>query len=111
MSTIRPVASRRRLSASLKGSAKRTLDQIAQVINNDYRGKITRIAGYTDTDPIRKSGHKSNYHLGFERGWAVRNYLKSKGIDGGDIAVMSYGPDRPMSSSKQSRRVEIVVAQ
>jgi chemotaxis protein MotB len=96
---------------SLKNAAKSSLNRVIDVIRAQYPGSSIIVAGHTDTDPIRKSGHKSNYHLGFERGWAVRNYLKSKGIDGGDIAVMSYGPDRPMSSSKQSRRVEIVVAQ
>lgn len=96
---------------SLKNNAKSSLNQVAQVIQSKYPGSSIIVAGHTDTDPIRKSGHKSNYHLGFERGWSVRNYLKSKGISSDDMAVMSYGPDRPMSSSKQSRRVEIVVAQ
>lgn len=96
---------------SLKNASKNSLNRVADILRSQYSGSSIIVAGHTDTDPIRKSGHKSNYHLGFERGWAVRNYLKGKGIDAGDIAVMSYGPDRPMSSSKQSRRVEIVVAQ
>ena len=96
---------------TLKNAAKSSLNRVAEVIRAQYPGSSIIVAGHTDTDPIRKSGHKSNYHLGFERGWAVRNYLKSHGIDSGDMAVMSYGPDRPMSSSKRSRRVEIVIAQ
>jgi len=96
---------------TLKNAAKSSLNRVAEVIRAQYPGSSIIVAGHTDTDPIRKSGHKSNHHLGFERGWAVRNYLKSKGIDAGDMAVMSYGPDRPMSSSQRSRRVEIVIAQ
>jgi chemotaxis protein MotB len=96
---------------TLKPAAKKALQRVAQVLQGQYPGKPIIVAGHTDTDPIKKSGHKTNYHLGFERGWAVRNFLTNQGIDSGAIAVMSYGPDRPMGSSQQSRRVEIVVAQ
>lgn len=95
---------------SLKSAAKQSLNLVASVLQSQYSGKTIYVAGHTDSDPIRKSGHKSNYHLGFERGWAVRNYLSEKGISSTNMAVMSYGPDRPMGSAKQSRRVEIVVA-
>ena len=96
---------------TLKPAAKKALQRVAEVLRSQYPGKEIIVAGHTDTDPIKKSGHKTNHHLGFERGWAVRNYLTNQGISSGEIAVMSYGPDRPMGSAKQSRRVEIVVAQ
>ena len=67
--------------------------------------------GHTDSDPIRRSGHKSNYHLGFERGFAVREYLISRGIDPSNISITSYGPDQSLGSKSKSRRVEIVVAE
>lgn len=96
---------------SLKPDARSALDRVAQVLRTQYAGNAIIIAGHTDSDPIRKSGHKSNYHLGFERGWSVRKFLTEKGISSDDIAVMSYGPDRPMGNAQKSRRVEIVVAQ
>jgi chemotaxis protein MotB len=96
---------------SLKPAARGALDRVAQVLRTQYPGKAIIIAGHTDSDPIRKSGHKSNYHLGFERGWSVRKFLTDNGISSDDIAVMSYGPDRPMGDAQKSRRVEIVVAQ
>ena len=95
---------------TLRKPAKSSLEQIADVLNDDYNGKMIVIAGHTDSDPIRKSGFKSNYHLGFERGWAVYEYLTSHGVDPDRIAVSSYGPNAPMGSKKESRRVEIVVA-
>ncbi|MDG2422895.1 MAG: OmpA family protein [Phycisphaerales bacterium] len=95
---------------SLRKPAKSSLQQIATVLNDDYDGKMIVIAGHTDTDPIRKSGFKSNYHLGFERGWAVYEYLTSRGVDPDRIAVSSYGPNDPLGTKKASRRVEIVVA-
>ncbi|MEE2908191.1 MAG: OmpA family protein [Planctomycetota bacterium] len=96
--------------SSLRSPAKQSLQQIASILNNDYQGQMIVIAGHTDSDPIRKSGYKSNHHLGFERGWAVYEYLTSRGVDTERIAVSSYGPNSPLSSKKESRRVEIVVA-
>lgn len=94
---------------SLKSAAKQSLNAIASVLNSTYAGRSIRVAGHTDTDPIKKSGFKSNYHLGFERAYAVREYLISRGVAASRIALGSYGPDRPMGSKPQSRRVEIVV--
>ncbi|MCH2139230.1 MAG: OmpA family protein [Phycisphaerales bacterium] len=95
---------------SLRQQAKSSLDKVASVLKQQYGGKTIFIAGHTDTDPIKKSGHKSNYHLGFERGWAVRKYLMDQGVTGTNMAIISFGPDRPMGSASTSRRVEIVVA-
>ena len=64
---------------------------------------------HTDTDPIKKSGHKSNHHLGFERAYAVMKYLVSRGVPESSIEVCSYGPNDPKSSKSTSRRVEISV--
>ncbi len=94
---------------SLKSAAKQSLDQVASVLARSYAEHFVRIEGYTDTDPIRKSGHRSNYHLGFERAYAVRDYLISRGVDADRVSVASYGPSRALSSKAASRRVEIVV--
>lgn len=96
-------------SANLKTPAKSALNQVASVLNSTHSDRMVRIGGHTDTDPIRKSGFKSNYHLGFERAWSVRDYLVSRGVDSSRIYIASYGPDRPMSSKSESRRVDIAV--
>lgn len=95
---------------ALRAEAKRSLDQVAAVLAESYAEHIIRIEGYTDTDPIRKSGHRSNYHLGFERAYSVREYLISRGVDPENVSVASYGPTQPMATKAASRRVEIVVA-
>jgi len=95
--------------ASLKSSAKRSLDQIANVLNSRYSGREIRIAGHTDTDPIRKSGWKTNERLSSERALAVEEYLATKGVDKDRMHVMAFGPSEPKSTKQQSRRVEIVV--
>ena len=95
---------------SLRSPAKTALQKVASVLKREYAGKQIYIAGHTDSDPIRKSGHKSNHHLGFERGYAVRDFLSSNGISSEDMAIISFGPDQPKSNASKSRRVEIVVA-
>ncbi len=95
--------------ATLKSSAKKSLDSVASVLNSTYAGHSIRIEGHTDSDPIKKSGHKSNYHLGFERAYAVREYLISKGVASNRIYLASFGPDQPKGNKQQSRRVEITV--
>jgi chemotaxis protein MotB len=95
--------------ATLRSAAKDSLNQVARIIRQDYSGKTIRVAGHTDTDPIRKSGFKSNHHLGFERAYAVRDYLVSQGVPADRVYIASHGPDRAMSSKQESRRVDIVV--
>jgi flagellar motor protein MotB len=94
---------------TLRGDAKSALNAVASVLNSSYAGKTIRISGHTDSDPIRKSGFKSNYHLAFDRGYAVRDYLVSQGVSNERIYLASYGPDQPRGSKAQCRRVEIVV--
>jgi chemotaxis protein MotB len=95
---------------TLRQQAKSSLDEVASVLRKSYPGHAIRVEGHTDTDPIRKSGYKSNHHLGFERAYVVREYLVSRGLEPGRVALASYGPDRPRETKAASRRVQIVVA-
>jgi flagellar motor protein MotB len=88
--------------ATLKSDAKQALGQIVSVLNATYSGREVRVGGHTDSDPIRKSGYKSNYHLGFERAWAVREFLISRGLTPDRIYLASYGPDEPLGTKQQS---------
>ncbi len=93
----------------LKSSAKKTLDQIVQVLNDRYSGRMIRIAGHTDSDPIKKSQWKTNERLSAERAMAVEAYLAKKGVDGDRMYSAAFGPSQPKGNKKSSRRVEIVV--
>lgn len=93
----------------LKDDSKRTLDQIAQNINRNYPNAQIRIAGHTDSDPIRKSGWKTNERLGAERALAVEEYLATRGISKDRMYVASFGPAKAKSSKAESRRVEIII--
>ena len=94
---------------TLKNAAKKSLNEVAMVLTTKYPGQTVRIVGHTDTDPIKKSGFKSNYHLGFARAYSVREYLVSKGVQAERLAIASEGANRSLATKAASRRVEIVV--
>lgn len=96
-------------SATLTSGAKQALNQVAQVLNAQYAGRPVRVAGHTDPDPIRRSGFKSNYHLGFERAFAVREHLIERGVSANRLYLASHGPHRGKDTKQKSRRVEIIV--
>ncbi len=95
--------------ATLRNQAKTSLDQIAQVLRSQYANNQIRVEGHTDSDPIKKSGWKTNERLGAERAMAVETYLVSKGVDNDRIYSATFGPSRPRGSKQDSRRVEIVI--
>jgi len=95
--------------ATLKGGAKRTLDQIAGVLRSQYSGRLVRIAGHTDTDPIRKSKWKTNERLSAERALAVEQYLAEQGVETERMYVAAYGSAYPRATKAESRRVEIII--
>jgi flagellar motor protein MotB len=98
-------------SVTLRAEAKQTLDQIAQVLNSQFSGNRLRIAGHTDSDPIRKSKWETNLRLSCERAMAVHDYLESRGVDEDRMYVAGYGMMQQLGSKAASRRVEIVVLQ
>lgn len=97
----------------LKARGKTALTEIARVLNTSkYEGQVLRIDGHTDTDPIRHSGFKDNWHLGFERARAVGLFLMAKGVQPGRLSMVSHGPFQPRASAKDKaahRRVEITI--
>ena len=95
--------------STLRDGARQSLDSVARVLTSSYAGRTIKVAGHTDTDPIRKSGFKSNHHLAFERAYSVREYLIKRGVPEGNIFIASHGPNRARGSKKESRRVEIAV--
>ena len=95
--------------ATLKASAKKTLDKVISEINRRFPEKQLRIAGFTDQDPIKSSGYKTNYHLGFDRAYNVSKYLETKGVSKDRLERLSFGPEQLKKSKKDSRRVEIAI--
>ncbi|MFN0131000.1 MAG: flagellar motor protein MotB [Phycisphaerales bacterium] len=96
-------------SANLKSTAKKSLDRVAEVIRSRYAANDVRVEGYTDADPIKKSGWKTNERLSGERAMAVEQYLTSKGLAKDRVYYAGFGSSRPKNTKKDSRRVEIVI--
>lgn len=94
---------------AIKQSAKATLDGIAATIKQRYPDKTIRVEGYTDTDPIRKSGWKTNERLSAERALAVEEYLVSRGLRNDQVYSAAFGASNPKATKRDSRRVEIVI--
>lgn len=95
--------------ASLRNQSKAALDRIAGVLNSQYAGNTIRVEGHTDSDPIRRSGWKTNDRLGAERAMAVQEYLVGKGVSNKRIYSATFGSTRPRDTKEHSRRVEIVI--
>lgn len=95
--------------AELKGSAQQTLNELAGIIQSQYPNNTIRIEGYTDQDPIRRSGWADNLELSLQRAAAVHRYLGSRGINAEQMYAAGFGATRLRASKPQSRRVEIVV--
>ena len=97
--------------ATVRDTARSTLDKVAASLKQDYSGKKVRIEGHTDADPIRYSKWKNNHELSEARAAAVKAYLVKKGVDASLISVAGLGPEKPRSKDKAAnRRVDIVVA-
>ena len=94
---------------TLKSAAKKTLTQIADVIKRDHPTHAVRVAGHTDTDPIRKSRWADNLELSLQRAAAVHRQLQKLGVSPKKMYAAGYGQWHPRGSKAKSRRVEIVV--
>lgn len=93
----------------IKDSAKSSLDKVVVALKKQYAGKMVRVEGYTDTDPIVHSHWKSNKELSDARATAVSDYLVAHGIEGARVTTKGYGETKPKATKALSRRVEVVV--
>jgi chemotaxis protein MotB len=98
-------------SATLRQDAKAKLDQVASVLNARYSANEIRIAGHSDSDPIRRSNWKTNERLSAERALVVEEYLVSRGVSNNRMHIAAYGPAKPKATKAASRRVEIIILQ
>jgi len=101
--------------AVLKAGSKTTLGKIAGVIQQDYPGRIIRVEGHTDNQPIRKSGWKDNWELSCERALAVVRYLVGRGLSQKQVYAAGFGEFMPRDTNAtgagraRNRRVQIVI--
>jgi len=101
--------------ADLNRKAEATLGTVVRTLKQTKGLGHIRVEGHTDSDPIKKSGFRSNEELSLARANTVQHYLVAQGIDETLVEVVGYGDDRPAASNDtpagkaRNRRVEIVL--
>ncbi|MFQ5843549.1 MAG: flagellar motor protein MotB [Planctomycetota bacterium] len=102
--------------ADLSKKAMTTLGRLAKVLKETSGIDEVRVEGHTDSDPIRKSGWKSNEALSLARAENVRRYLVARGVQTSLLKVEGLGAARPVAGNDtkankaRNRRVEIIVS-
>lgn len=102
--------------AKIRQEAFSLLDKVADVLKENMADFNIGIEGYTDDQPIKHSGWKSNWELSTARALSVLHYMVSKeGISPQRLSAVGYGEYRPLASNDAkegrqiNRRVEIVI--
>jgi outer membrane protein OmpA-like peptidoglycan-associated protein len=97
--------------SDLKSGSRRTLDQIAQFLNEHPERRV-QIEGFTDS----QGANDYNLELSQSRADAVATAIIQRGIDAQRVRALGYGEGFPVASNSNegsrqlNRRVEIVVA-
>lgn len=101
--------------AQLRKDSFPKLDKVAGVLNTTVADLNVGVEGYTDNQPIRKSGWKSNWELSSARALSVLHYLSQKDVSEPRLAAIGYGEFKPVALNttkegrQKNRRVEIVI--
>ena len=101
--------------AQLRKDSFPKLDKVAGVLNTTVADLNVGVEGYTDNEPIRKSGWKSNWELSSARALSVLHYLSQKNVSEPRLAAIGYGEFKPVALNttkegrQKNRRVEIVI--
>jgi len=99
---------------AIGAEGKEALKAVADYLKK-YPGQIIRIDGHTDSDPIKRSGWKSNHQLAAMRAHAVFSELKALKVNPRRMYIVGFGPIKPEVEEKtdedkqQNRRVEILM--
>jgi OmpA-OmpF porin, OOP family len=97
-------------SAVIAAASLRVLDNLASIARRCDAYSI-EVSGHTDN----VGGRDLNVALSKARADAVVNYLAARGVTGGRLSAVGYGPDRPLSTNAtsagqaQNRRIEFAV--
>jgi chemotaxis protein MotB len=102
--------------ARIRPEAYPLLKKIAVILREDVPAFDVGIEGYTDNQPIKFSGWKTNWELSSARALSVLHYLiNEEGIAQSRLSARGYGEHHPVASNdtregqQLNRRVEIVI--
>jgi chemotaxis protein MotB len=102
--------------ARLKPQGLATLDEVMEIVGENFADRSIMVEGHTDSDPIRRSKWRSNWELSSGRSLAVLHYLQQeKGMEPDRLSAAAFGEFRPVAPNdsrdgkRQNRRAVIVV--
>ena len=99
----------------LRKNSLKTLSQIAGILKNEFPNREILVEGHSDSDPIKKSKWRSNWHLSAARACSVVAYLSAKGVNSKRLSAAGFSKYRPLTSNatkagkSKNRRVEIAI--
>ena len=94
--------------ATLKASAKTSLDKVIAALNKKFSGKKLIVEGHTDSTPIRVSKWASNQELSEARAKAVKDYLVAKGVEPGRLVAVGKGMADPVVQCDEGDKAELI---
>jgi len=89
-------------SADLRDEASASLDAVVRLINDEeYRGEKIIIEGHTDTKELNRTKPRwgTNMRLGWERAYAVFQYMANKGVPEERMWTISYSFSKPLDEA------------
>ena len=102
--------------AELRSNSFARLDKVANVLNSTVKDFFVGVEGHTDSDPIKRSGWKSNWELSSARALSVLHYMEDEhNVASGRLSATGFGEFRPIASNDvkegkaRNRRVEVVI--
>ncbi len=99
----------------ITAQTEKILRRVAKVLKETEGIDQIRVDGHTDSDPIRRSGFRSNEHLSLERAKTVQLFLVKLGLPREKLSVRGYGASNPVApndstkNKAKNRRVELVI--
>ena len=100
----------------IREDGKGSLQKVAEVLNQNVPNSNVAIEGYTDNQPIKYSGWKTNWELSSARALAVLHYLVDECVvKPTRLSANGYGEFRPVAANdtkenmQKNRRVEVVI--
>ena len=99
----------------IRDDGKESIRKVAKVLNRDVVDSNVAIEGYTDNQPIKHSGWKTNWELSSARATNVLHYLIGKDIKPQRLSAIGYGEFKPIDTNDtkvgraRNRRVEIII--
>jgi flagellar motor protein MotB len=100
-------------SADLSSKAAKSLKTVADKIKQDFPNNQIRVAGHSDSNPIKRTADKwrDNFDLSGERAYQVLAQLEKLGVTDKQLHFAGYGEHVPRVAGNlaKNRRVEVIV--